>query len=400
MTNLPGGIRPAKRGRMPRIPDVLYQLAIVLLLIALIVVVPGRYCRWKAVQLAEEQRPVVQAICNYQAETGLLPYTLEDVQARFPVVVSEGVFWSGSDLYIRQGVPNVYCDFQEGEQHWSCSFGRLSVPQVTPTVTPVTGQKRVEAALAEYDRRINAYADKYDNLRQRTAKMALLFAQGRNADIYTECLTALQAYPDWWRAQLAAAMFAPEPRKAEQEAQLRAWVERSPGFLHAWYLAKYYREQGDHPKALEALRAGAEYPLTKLDDDEPWVSHAYAFDAASYACQQAAPKVTLAICDSWSRPEGVYNYPSDDLPAFQAAALLQLGQFAEAKTAVLKAIARSKEHRLWAGNLDQLHDAIKRGDRAFIYNPGQPYPGFNQWPLFPPPEFEVDQPTGAENAMR
>lgn len=390
--NLPSEMQTRLNRKPFRLPQRLIELGVVLVIMVLMIAIPNWYFSWRGNQAAKEHVPIVQAIVNYRAETGLLPYTLDDLQRRFPVDIPEGVGWSNNgsigSLYIFSGIRISY-EFDEGNyEGWHGRFANVSLPKVTPTVSVVTGQQRVEAALAEYDRRIADYQEEEDNCRIRTAKMAMLFSLGRSDDLHAECLAARKVYPDWWRAQYGAVKFSPDICRAEHERALTAWVERSPGFVHSWYLANYLREEGRHAEALVAIKKGSEHPLTSLDDDATWVPHAFAFDAATYACQQNAPNVALAVCDSWSRPEGVYDYPSKDLPAFRAAALLQLGQIEEAKSAIAKVLAAEKKSRLWAGNLDQLHAAIKRGDREYIYDPGQVYEGFGQWKLFPPPEFQ------------
>ena len=169
------------------------------------------------------------------------------------------------------------------------------------------------------------------------------------------------------------------------ESSLREWVEESPGFVHYWYLAHFYRTEGRVDDALEALRQGTRYPLEAVDSDATWVPHAFAFDAATFACKHERPELVLAITDMWSSPRGVYDYESPDLPAFRAAALLALGRIDEARAQAAKVTRTSQERAIWAGNLEALNSAIRRNDRSFVYDPGIPYDGFFDWSLFPAP---------------
>jgi tetratricopeptide (TPR) repeat protein len=181
-------------------------------------------------------------------------------------------------------------------------------------------------------------------------------------------------------------MYAPDGERDAAEESLREWAERSPGFVHYWYLARYYRHVGRDADALAALREAATHPLEQVDDDAGRVPHWFAFDAAAYACRQKQPELVLALCDTWARPQGVYNYPSPDLPAFRAAALLALGRSSEATTEFNKVRQESQRRAIWAGNLDALEAAIDRNDASFVYDPGSPYPGFMDWSPFPRPE--------------
>ena len=342
---------------------------------------PGMYFRGKASGIARRHQHLAQAICNFRAKTGLLPYELEDLAAHDQSPIPSNVHYRHGTLYIRAGVPRVSYIFGDDFEGWTCQFGRLSIPAVKPTVDSASGEQRVSAALAEYDRRIRVY--KNDQW-HRSYKMALLAALDRNTDVYDECEDAAKVHPDWWRAQFGIAQYASKERAEIAEKRFRQWVESSPGFVHYWYLAKYYRNLGRSNDAVLALTEAARYPLEQIDDDETWVPHAFAFDAATFACTQKQPDLVLAITDAWSKPRGVYDYQSRDLPAFRAAALLGLGRFQAAKAEVHKVLGM---RGIWAGNLDSLEAAINTKDKMFVYDPGLPYEGFFDWSPFPEPEF-------------
>ena len=301
------------------------------------------YLRSKGASIAKDHEALVQAICNFRAETGLLPYELEDLQKRYKIKIPPHVFWSSAGvLDVRAGTPRISYVFGDDYEGWSSHWGDLSDAPITPAVQQVAGERRIDAALTEYDRRI----EEYENDRwHRSAKMALLASLDRRNDVYTECVAALEEHPEWWRANFGVAMYAPDSLRSETESQFRQWVERTPSFVHWWYLAKYYRERDRRPDALQALQEAATYPLEQVDDDAGTVPHGFAFDAASYACKQGAPNLVLALCDAWAKPKGVYNYPSPDLPAFRAAAFLNLGQRDQARVEVAKFSLRVRNVR-------------------------------------------------------
>jgi tetratricopeptide (TPR) repeat protein len=341
--------------------------------------------------IAERHQYIAQAICDFRARSGMLPEDLQELVSTYlsALPTNSSAIYSNGTLAIHAGWPHTYVgySFRSGNEGWTSGgdfgIGPLPVPRVTPSVVPRSGDDLVRARLAMYDRRIAAAAE---NLLQRTEKIAYLLSLKRREDAYSECDAASLAQPAWWRPQLGLALLAPPEKTQAAETRFCSWVERHPGFVHYWYLAHYYRSLGRTQDALAALRQGAKYPLEDVDPDAGWVPHAFAFDAASYACRQQDPTLVLAITDTWSSPRGVYNYASPDLPAFRAAAKLALGRIREARADADTVIATSRTRAIWAGNLDQLDSAISRKDRSFVYDPGNRCCGLSDWSPFPASE--------------
>jgi tetratricopeptide (TPR) repeat protein len=178
------------------------------------------------------------------------------------------------------------------------------------------------------------------------------------------------------------AVLADAGSRKEAEATFHKWAQDNPAFIHWWYLCRYYRDGGRDSDAVAALQSAVKCPLESVDDDETWVPAAFAFDAASYAYQQKQYELVLDIARVWSSPKGIYNYFSDDIYAFRAAAELALGQFAAAKADADKAVEAASKHAIWATHLSELQKAANEHDRDFKYDPGSS--GAN-WSLFPPP---------------
>jgi tetratricopeptide (TPR) repeat protein len=322
---------------------------------------------------ARRHLSIAQAICNYRARNGVLPDSLEELVPEHLAVLPPhwpGLYQIGK-LYIPGNLPHtwIFYSFREGEAGWISTgdfgVGRLPVPIVAPTVQSVSGDDMVRARLATYDRRIESQPHEF---RHRVAKIAYLLSLQRSQDAYLECRAAAEALPHYWRVHMGQATLAPANEASAAEIRFCSWVKEHPAFIHYWYLARYYRDSGRSRDALEALRQAVKHPLQDVDEDEPLVPTAIAFDAARYACQQKEPTLVLDIVKRWSWPQGAYSNPGNDLPAFRAAAELALGQFDEAKKDVAK--VNPMRMAIWAQNLDKLESAIDRKDTSFVYDPG------------------------------
>ncbi|MEZ5942458.1 MAG: hypothetical protein R3C18_13775 [Planctomycetaceae bacterium] len=349
---------------------------------------PRVYVSYQAALIADEYEHIVQAVADYHAETGLFPSNGEDLATRSGIEIPDNVAVSsyGDVAIMGEPVRVSYLFFAPPSEGWHCSYGRLSLPLVESQHDPVSGEARLEAALAEYDRRIEHYVD---DQWQRSAKMALLADAGRTEQLFDECLRAREEYPDWWRGQLGAALFAPDDQRDAAEGSLVEWCKRSPGFIHYWYLAWYYRQVDQPENALEALSQAAKNPLEQLEKDAGRVPNWFAFDAVTYAGQHENPELVLALCEQWSHPQGIYTSVSRDIPAFRAAALLRLGRFEEAEKECDIVLAQSADRRLKAGNLNALAQAIADKDKTFVYDPGIPYGEPKEFSPFPDPEFDA-----------
>lgn len=269
-------------------------------------------------------------------------------------------------------MPDTYVgySFRSEDEGWFSSgafgLGLLPVAKVFPSVTPKTGDALVQARLRVYDRRIS---DPEREMNSRLEKISYLVSLNRIDDAYTECRASIAVHPNWLLGQYGSTIFATANEAQLAESRFRKWVEKHPAFIHFWYLARYYRDRGRIIDALDAIRQGVKHPLEDVGYSV-WVPHAYAFDAATFACRQKEPELVLAITEMWADPRGVYNSPDDNLPAFRAAAKLALGQFAEARIDADRVIATSRQRAIWARNLDALDSAIRREDRSFVYDPG------------------------------
>jgi len=348
--------------------------------------VPYLFPRIYHTQLAKNHQYIAQAICDYKADHGLYPYELKDLfPAYLPTVPTAS--YSNNVLYIHTGLPHTYVTYAFGRSegwHSSGDFGvgALPVPNVVPLRPALAGEELVQARLVEYDRRIaSATRGRYFL----TEKICYLVSLQRTTDAYAECQRAAAAYPDWWRPRMGLAVLASPADAAKASEDFQGWVAKHPAFIRYCYLARYLRDRGRARDAVAALREAARFPVEDVDGDSMWVPNAFAFDAASFACQQRDPELVLAITKVWAAPRGVYSNPGPDLHAFSAAAHLALGRMEEAKREIDCVVAVAKNQRIWAGNLQSLASAVEKGDRSFVYDPGVLCCG-GDWTLFPAPD--------------
>jgi hypothetical protein len=191
----------------------------------------------------------------------------------------------------------------------------------------------------------------------------------RDDEVLAAFKAAAQAMPEWWKPRLALAMFGDETSRSQGRISFAAWVRGHPSFIHWCYLSRLYREAAQDAEALDALRQAVKYPLESVDSDETWVPHAFAFDAATFACKHKQYDLVLQITEIWSKPRGVYNYFDNDIYAFRAAAKLGQGQFAAAKADADKVVEIAKTRAIWAQNLDALQRAAAAKNSSFQYEP-------------------------------
>jgi tetratricopeptide (TPR) repeat protein len=323
---------------------------------------------------AEKNVKVVQAICNYRAENGMLPYSLDDLVPQFLDKVPDDhrLRWQLRWLFVG---PKLLYSFDKDNGGWA---PHLTLPKVMPTHAVPGGDALVQAHLAEYDRRI---ATSPTNIDHYTDKIVYLISINRRTEARATCKTAARAFPESWRPLMGLAMFAESKDLAQAEAQLRSFFEKHPAFIRYWCLSRYYRNLGRHRDAIDALRLAVKQPLENIEDEGVFVPNAYAFDAAKYAYEQHEYELVIDITKVWSSPRGTFSNPGADFYAFRAAAELALGRLDEAREHV-----KSARSALWANNLQGLARAVGAGDRSFIYDPGDDLVNTDNWKLFPSSE--------------
>jgi hypothetical protein len=327
---------------------------------------------------AEENLRVVQAICDYRAENGMLPYSLDDLVPQFLDEVHENhrLRWELRRLFVSHGL--LY-RFDKDNEGWASN---VTLPKVTPTCPVRCGDALVQARLAEYDRRI---AKSPTNTDHYIDKIAYLISIKRRTEARAACKAAAVAFPESWRPLMGLAALAEPTDVAKAEAELRSFLERHPAFIRYWCLSRYYRDVGRHSDAIGALRLAVKQPLQSIEDESVFVPNAYAFDAAKYAYQQHEYELVIEITNVWSSPHGVYSNPGDDFYVFRAAAELALGHLDKARKDIDFVCNNHRGSAMWAGNLQELQRAVAAGDRSFVYNPGSLL-NIDNWTLFPSSE--------------
>jgi hypothetical protein len=343
------------------------------------------------VSIAQGNRFLVQAAYDFKADHGLWPQSLGDL---YPAYLSKSPANPRTMLCDKRltipadeeidGAYVVY-SFDRVDEGWMLIDDPpnrpLPLPKVIASRPALTGDAMIAARLAEYDRRIRAAPgkDPYFIHHDYAQKIAFLVSLGRKADVITTCRGAAIALPNWWRPPMTLAEIAGPDDAAQAEAGLQAWIKSHPTFTHYWYLSHHYRGQGRSDMAVSALQEAANHTLEENDPDASWSADAYAFDAATFACQQHQPALVLKIIRQWEL-WGTKRSHNDNLHAFKAAAELTLGELDEASADMNKVKAAAKTQYLWAGNLDQLDHAVLTQDQTFVYDPGN-FP--TDWKLFP-----------------
>jgi tetratricopeptide (TPR) repeat protein len=154
------------------------------------------------------------------------------------------------------------------------------------------------------------------------------------------------------------------------------FVRGNPSFTHYFYWAWYLKQEGNGPATLAALREAAKYPL-EIDVDDFGRHDVYAYRAAQMAYELKDFKLVLELVGRWEKRATQRERNGDaSYMAFRAAAELALGDSKKATEDAEAAVGHNMEQPLWAGNLEALLQACKRGDQKFVYDPGTRVPGF------------------------
>ncbi len=329
------------------------------------------------VALARQQQPLAQAIADYRADHGVLPRSLGELEPEYASKATRDprVSFDGEVLHIRADAPHtgVYYRFSKGNEGWfvggDFGNGPLPLPKISSTRPARSSDETDAKRLQEYDRRIQADVKNEGDLwRSHKDKIIFLVSRNRTVDAIDACRAAIKQLPDWWRPRMSLLYLLPKDAQANEEIAFQRWVDENPTFVHHWLMSKYLRDQARDVDAIAALERAAQASLADQDADAAWVPEAYAFDAAAFAAMHGKPKLVLAITDVWERPRGSYTYHDDNLHAFRAAAYLELGDFDRANANLARVLAASKDHAIWARNLDHLAAAVQSKDQAFIYD--------------------------------
>lgn len=319
--------------------------------------------------------PLVQAIQDYRAEKGMKPYSFDDLVPDYLPSPPEDQRLRLESRWLLLRHKILYL-FDEGEEGWTQS---VSLPKVEASrpVPPV--EKRVEARLAEYEKRIRKDPTNADH---RMDQIAYLKELGWKADALTASKLAAKAFPEQWRFLMGTAFFDEQDKRGEAERALCEWFDAHPAFIRYCCLSLYLRELNRPADAIQALRKAVKWPLEDVEG-ERYVPSAFAMDAANFAYAQKEYALAVEIATVWSSPQGVHSNPGEEYLVFRAAALLALGKLDEARTDMRTLYSQLKGRtNIWAKNLDALERAVEAGDSAFIYNPGNGAP-LRHWEMFP-----------------
>ena len=170
---------------------------------------------------AEQNLRVVQAICDYRAEKGMLPYSLDDLVPQYLEEIPEDhrLRWEVRRLFLHS---RLLYRFDKDDGGWAST---VTLPKVVPTRPALSGDALIQARLAEYDRRI---AKAPAEMQHYIDKIAYLISINRPTEARAGCEAAATAFPESWRPLMGLAVLAEPSDVAKAEVRLRACPTRIP----------------------------------------------------------------------------------------------------------------------------------------------------------------------------
>jgi hypothetical protein len=146
---------------------------------------------------------------------------------------------------------------------------------------------------------------------------------------------------------------------------LNAWVEAHPSLLNYWYLSLFRRQVGDRAGSILALSKATGYGVIK-NPDAYCIPECSVCEAAFYAYECREFSLALQLADIWESFGGEPSYHG-----IRAAALLALGAYEEAESAVSLSIEAESQRGTWFDGQEALKAAIESRQQTYRH----PMPG-------------------------
>jgi hypothetical protein len=360
---------------------------------------------------------VVAAIRSYRSAVGLWPEYLDDLAPDYlPSVPNRGWFYELTSIDEGSGEsrllpslsihppgqdPRVHLgyDFDPAGASWRL-FGngeerllRHDPPAAAASSGAATGPgvDLSAAQLRELTRRIEREPTEIEHYRR---KAGILVTLGRMAEAREVVAAAAAAQPESYWPRMAMAFLdttlateSPSPPKT-QPAQLPTsaqsfadWVERFPTLTRWFYLSVVYRRIGDDARAASAMVKAIGEPV-EIAADDPSIAPYYFWDMARWGLAKRNWGLVIRICNAWERAAKEGRILEESYRPLRAAAELADGVVPGARADMAAMTGKP----VWAKNLEGtggLREAVKQGNRAYRYYPGNS-PG--EFQVFPAPE--------------
>lgn len=343
-------------------------------------------------RVVRDGSPVVAAIIRFKSEYGLWPQTLDQLVPEYLSSRTELLGWRYYWSCTGQWTLVCYCDFpdtavrfrfdsQNNTGQWSKwdGFEDFSLPSEQPTPMPSerTDSDIHDRIIAEFQRRIDRAPNEilhYQGLitwchRWRDLQRASTLSQ-----------SCLRHFPNHWWPNLALSILEAEIGNREQaNTRLTLWAAKNKTFFHYWCLAYFHYSLKDTERTLLALTNASKHALSDVEG-YTWVLSSVAWRAVALAYQLKRYDIALSLCDCWEAHYEARNHSVDSsFFAFRAACYLAYAQYTKALEQLVLERTRTNLVKNWARNLDQLEQAIREQNRAFVYDPGEVMEPFPVW---------------------
>jgi tetratricopeptide (TPR) repeat protein len=357
---------------------------------------PGEnYSRKDALAGVERGKPVVRAVLQFEADTGLWPQDLADLVPDY-ITADDVKTWryhtfhhddfalvylgplTGGTLHYDQdpgkpGAWNVWWEVQP-EQYQPT---KLNGVQSEPPPTKLSPELQTSKRLALLNRRFNAAPDR---IAHRIGLMKYHWDLGNLKEARAICAACVDKWLDYWWSYLMLAKI--EGRLGDQsdaERRLKGLSKRWNDFYGFAFLAQFYFDQKDVEKCKAALRQALKQQPTQLKERytfeqigyrQSWVDDCYYHNAAYLAYRIGDRPLCLAICDRWMEfVRDVQNYGGEEERALRVVCAVNEADW-ETAARLLQTMRKSPNFASWQEDGTRVLEGVVRAKNArYEYDP-------------------------------
>ena len=344
--------------------------------------------RDKLLAIAEDGKPIVEAIYRFKDVRGLWPCCLADLMpAYLKVEQTRGweLEWRPSgwwQLTNYGGLPLWAVRYSVGgnEIGWVVTDGEytssLGTEQLMPPPVAHSEQEIRNVQFEELERRTKLEPPM---IVHHKGLVSLHYKRHDLDQAWSACKDCLRRWPDhWWPNVMLARIENERGDAATAEARLRKWVKGHRDFTHVYFLVDFLYRTGQKEKAHAALKDAAKYPLadnTGCPDDGEVIgvlATSYSWKGAMMAYREEWFDALLAICDQWEKFDSEEDRHTGDggYYAIRCAFYLNQGEFEKAADQLSRVRKQLGDRNYgWNRNLDVLERAINAKDKSCRYAP-------------------------------
>lgn len=277
--------------------------------------------------------------------------------------------WHYSEGYLHRKFNKTrdYIGYNFKDERWKRGgdsySGTIDFKQSKPASPQLPKEKLTTNIINEFNRRIQREPNELEHY-ERLASYLILIDQKNDA--IELCRDAIKLMPNEWWPRLADAILSYEINedKTPTEAFAQWVISNPPEFINYYYLCYLYRIQNEDGKAIQILKSA----MQNCSEEERLDGE---YSCALYAYHQKEYQLAIDICNR------IANHPWDQkyyLP-IRSACYLSIGERQKAKEDISKALNEvdgktSLGINWWGRNLGPLHEAVKKNDINFVYDPG------------------------------